>query len=74
MKIYTDNGIVVEGGNCLSGPLNSTYLTKTEFLVNFTAEEITSPKMNIIFDISLNGRQSGRPVKATFFAGNYNVI
>ncbi len=74
VRIYTDSGITIEGGNYLSGPMNSTYLTKTEFSITFTAEEISLPKMNIIFDISLNGRQSGRPLKATFFAGHYNIV
>lgn len=74
VKIYTDDGVQVAGGNYLSAPLCSTYSTRTEFEIELFFENISAPSVNVIFDISVSGRTSGGIIKAVFNAGHYTLI
>lgn len=71
IRIYTDEGISLPLGNYISAPIFTTYTTKTKLEVPLRVEKITSPKMNIIFDISFEGRPTSALVKAVFYAGEH---
>ena len=71
IKIYTDDGITLPLGNCISAPVFTTYTTKTKIKVPVSVDKITSPKMNIIFDITFEGRATPAIVKATLYAGRH---
>ena len=74
IRIYTDEGISLPLGNCISAPIFTTYTTKTKLEVPVKVEKITSPKMNVVFDISFEGRPTSALVKATLYAGGYTGI
>ena len=74
VKIYTDDGITLPQGNCISAPIFSTYTTKTQLDVPIFIERITSPKMNVIFDITFEGRATSATFKATLYAGGYKTV
>jgi hypothetical protein len=74
IRIYTDEGISLPLGNYISAPVFTTYTTKTKLEVPVRVEKITSPKMNIIFDISFEGRPTSALVKAFLYAGGYTGI
>ena len=69
VRIYTDDGITLPYGKCISAPIFTTYRTKTKVKIPVLVERITSPKMNILLDISIEGRPTQATVKATLFAG-----
>jgi hypothetical protein len=71
IRIYTDEGISLPLGNYISAPIFTTYTTKTKLEVPLRVEKITSPKMNIIFDISFEGRPTSALVKAVLYAGEH---
>ena len=74
IRIYTDDGIELPLGNYISAPLFTTYTTKTKLEIPVKVEKITSPKMNVILDISFEGRPTSALVKATLYAGNYTSV
>lgn len=74
IKIYTDDGITLPYGSCISAPVLTTYTSKTKLTVPVTAERITSPKMNVIFDIGIEGRPTAALVKATLYAGEHESV
>ena len=74
IRIYTDDGISLPSGKYISAPIFTTYRTKTKIKIPISVEKITAPKMNIIFDISLEGRPTSATVKATLFAGEHEKL
>ncbi len=74
IKIYTDDGITLPYGNYISAPILTTYTSKTKLSVPVTVDKITSPKMNIIFDIVIEGRPTSALIKATLYAGEHDCI
>ena len=74
IRIYTDDGIVLPYGKCISAPLFTTYRTKTKVTVPVLIEKITSPKMNIILDMSIEGRPTSAIIKATLYAGEHEKL
>ena len=45
--------------------------TKTELEIAFTAETLTAPTVNLIFDFTIKGRCTNALVKATYYAGSH---
>ena len=74
IKIYTDDGIELPLGNYISAPLFTTYTTKTKLEIPVRVEKISSPKMNVIFDISFEGRPTSALIKATLYAGTHTTV
>lgn len=71
VRIYTDNGVVLPAGNFASIPLRNAYAVKTELEIAFTAEALTAPTVNLIFDFTIKGRCTNALVKATYYAGSH---
>ncbi len=74
IKIYTDDGITLPYGNCISAPIPTTYSSKTKITIPITVERITSPKMNVILDIGIEGRPTSALVKAILYAGEHENV
>lgn len=74
VKIYTDEGITLPFGNYISVPVFTTYTTKTKVEVPIVFDRISTPTMNVIFDVSFEGRSTSALVKATFHAGTYKTV
>ena len=74
IKIHTDDGVTLPLGNYISAPIQVTYTTKTKITVPVTVERFTSPKADIIFDITVNGRPTSALVKATLYPYTHEFV
>lgn len=74
VKLYTDEGVQLNGGNYLSAPLLSTYQTRTVFEIPVTVESIPGPTINVLIDITVPGRSTNGIVKLSLYPGKYNLI
>lgn len=70
VKIYGPEGITIAQGKNFSAPLQNTYLSKTCFQLDVTAEQILNAKTELLIDISMEGRHTYGVVKAILYAGN----
>lgn len=74
VKIHADEGVNLPLGNYISAPIQTTYTTKTKITVPVTVERFISPKADIIFDISINGRPTAALVKATLYPYTHEFV
>lgn len=74
IKMYTDEGITLPYGNYISAPILTTYTSKTKLEIPVIVNKITAPRMNIIFDIVIEGRPTPALIKATLYAGEHSCI
>lgn len=74
IRIYADDGLSLPNGNCISAPIYTTYRTKTKIRIPVLVERITSPKINLVFDVSVEGRPTSAQFKATLYAGDHEKI
>lgn len=63
VKIYTPEGIIIEQGKEFTAPLQNTYLYKIEKEIEIKAEAINHSKVEILVDISIEGRHTNGIIK-----------
>lgn len=68
-RLYSDDGLIVRGGNFYSEPLQNLYGYEIKKTFTIHVERINSNVSNIIADISLSGRHTSEQVKISFLAG-----
>lgn len=73
IKLYADEGVVLESGSYLSAPLMSTYQTRTVFEIPVTVESIHGETVNVLIDITVAGRSTSGTAKLTLYPGRYTL-
>lgn len=68
VKLYADEGVVINSGNCFSAPLQNLYMYEIEKEIEITVEKFTSGLCDVLADISLVGRHTSGVVKIRFIA------
>lgn len=63
VKFYTPDGVMMEQGKDFSAPLQNTYLYKIEKVFEITAEAFTGSKLELLIDISIEGRHTNGIIK-----------
>jgi len=70
ITLYTPEGIKVLNGQSVLKPLNNLYGSKAEAEFIFNAAEYQGAELELIVDVSLNGRHSNGQVKVTLMREN----
>ena len=63
IKLYLPDGVTAVGVSEVEMPLNNLYLSCAEKEFELNTESFMSGRMELIVDVSLNGRHSSGPVK-----------
>ncbi len=63
IKLYLPDGVTAVGVSEVEMPLNNLYLSYAEKEFELNTESFMSGRMELIVDVSLNGRHSSGPVK-----------
>jgi hypothetical protein len=70
ITLYTPKGINVINGQSVSMPINTLYGSKAEAEFIFSAEDFNGAKLELIVDVSLEGRHSSGQVKVVLIREN----
>lgn len=67
MKMYLPDGVTAVGASAVELPLNNLYLSAAEKEFEINTDEFNESRLELIVDISLNGRHSDAPVKLVLY-------
>ena len=68
MKLYLPDGVTAVGASTVELPLNYLYLYNAEKEFEINTDEFHESRLELIVDVSLNGRHSDGPVKIVLFS------
>lgn len=68
MKMYLPEGVTAVGASTVELPLNNLYLYAAEKEFEINTDEFTGSRLELIVDVSLNGRHSDGPVKIVLYS------
>lgn len=68
MKLYLPDGVTAVGASTVELPLNNLYLYNAEKEFEINTDEFHGSRLELIVDVSLNGRHSDGPVKIVLFS------
>ena len=69
ITLYAPGGVCILSGQSVSRPLNTLTGSKAEAEFTFSAAQFTGPKLELIVDVSLEGRHSSGQLKVVLMRG-----